>query len=262
VEALSWCRYRSSELSAINGNTTWIFGCSSPLGHALLRGLPTNSNLLCFGRKRPDVPAEFLKVDLSQPDCVDTVLRHAFVKYPPKGVVFCQRYRPRPETSELEAIQQGLTVELGPLLSIMAWLESSAEPTPLRSVVLLSSVAGNQSHPDISTSYHVLKAATLAACRSLTNRLGPRGIRINCLVLGEFLKGPQKSYPDYKLRQFSEIEKFTLGRRICNLQDIFHAVKFLLSDDAAFVTGQELTLDGGVSLLGAESLIRTGVASK
>jgi len=58
------------------------------------------------------------------------------------------------------------------------------------------------------------------------------------------------------VRQFGKLENFTLGHRICNAEDISNAIQFLLRDDAAFFTGQEFTLDGGVSLLGPESLIR------
>jgi len=183
-------------------------------------------------------------------------MRRAYAEQPPKGVVFCQRYRPAPEASEIEAIQRGVVVELSPLFSLLSLLEGSTAPSPLRSLVLLSSVAGRESHPDIPINYHILKAATLAACRCLAPRLAPLGIRLNCLVLGEFLKVPRHSYPDYKVRQFRKLEKFTLDHRICSVEDISKAIQFLLKDDAAFITGQELTLDGGVSLFGPESLIR------
>jgi NAD(P)-dependent dehydrogenase (short-subunit alcohol dehydrogenase family) len=186
-------------------------------------------------------------------------MRHAYAEQPPKGVVFCQRYRPAPEVSEIETIQRGLVVELGPLFSLLSLIEGSTAPLSLRSLVLLSSVAGKESHPDIPISYHMLKASTLAACRCLAPRLAPLGIRLNCLVLGEFLKVPRQSYPDYKLRQFRKLEKFTPGHRLCSVEDISKAIQFLLGDDAAFVNGQELTLDGGISLLGPESLIRGAV---
>jgi NAD(P)-dependent dehydrogenase (short-subunit alcohol dehydrogenase family) len=243
-------------LSISDEKTTWIFGCSSPLAQALLRNLPSNTNVMCFGRKRPDMPSAFIEIDFSQSDSVTSVLRQAYQQKVPNAVVFCQRYRPPPELSELVAIQQGVTVELGPLLNILSLVENDPKPTALRSIVLFSSVAGKQSHLDVSLNYQILKTATQSACRILANRLAPLGIRINCLTLGEFLKYPRNSYENDKIRQFSEIEKFSLDRRICNVYDISRTINFLLSDDAGFITGHDFTLDGGVSLLGAESLLR------
>jgi NAD(P)-dependent dehydrogenase (short-subunit alcohol dehydrogenase family) len=226
------------------------------LAQTLIGDLTSRTAVWCFGRTPPTSNSKFFQVDLAQPDAVASVMRRAYAEQPPKGIVFCQRYRPAPEVSEIEAIQRGLAVELGPLFSLLCLLEGSTAPTPLRSIVLLSSVAGKESHPDISINYHILKATTLAASRCLAPRLGPLGIRLNCVVLGEFLKVPRHSYPDHKVRQFGKLEKFTLEHRICSAEDISKAIRFLLSDDSAFLTGQELILDGGISLLGPESLIR------
>lgn len=243
-------------MSATESNTTWIFGCSSPLGNALTSDLLLQSTVLCFGRTPPDSSAEFQELNFSRADEVETVLRQTYAEKPPVGIVFCQRYRPPKEFSEIEATQHGLAVELSPVLTVANLLQASTSPSPLRSIVLLSSVTGTESHLDVPIYYHLLKSAALTACRVLANRFAQRSIRVNCIVLGEFLKSPRHFYPDYKLHQFSELERLTLGHRICTLKDIVKVVKFLLSDDAGFITGQELTLDGGVSLLGAESLIR------
>ena len=251
-----WFLCRSFALSAIDRNTTWIFGCSSPLAQRLIEDLTSQTEVWCFGRTPPKNNFKFFELNFAQPDAVESVLRRAYAEQPPKGVVFCQRYRPPPETSEIEAIQKGLVVELGPLLSLLSLLEGSAAPLPPRSLVLLSSVAAKESHPDIPINYHILKAATLAACRCLAPRLALHSIRLNCLVLGEFLKAPRHTYPDYKKRQFQNLERFTLEQRICSAEDISKAIQFLLGVDATFFTGQELTLDGGISLLGPESIIR------
>ena len=225
----------------------------------LIGDLTSQTNVLCFGRTPPTSNSKFFELDLSQPDAVASVMHRAYAEQPPKGVVFCQRYRPAPDITEIEAIQQGLLVELGPLFSLLRILEGSIAPSPLRSLVLLSSVAGKESHPDIPINYHILKAATISACRCLAPRLAPLGIRLNCVVMGEFAKVPRNSYPDHKLRQFSELEKFTPDRRICSIDDISKAIQFLLGEEAGFINGQELMLDGGVSLIGAESFIRRGV---
>ncbi len=243
-------------MSATESNTTWIFGCSSPLGNALTSDLLLQSTVLCFGRRPPDSSAEFQELDFSRTDMVDKVLCQTYAERPPVGIVFCQRYRPPDDLSEIEATQNGLAVELSPVLTVANLMQASSNPSPLRSIVLLSSVVATESHLDVPIYYQLLKSATLTACKVLASRFAHRAIRVNCILLGEFLKSPRHFYPEYKLQQFSELEKLTLDRRICSLKDIVKAVKFLLSDDAAFITGQELTLDGGLSLHGAESLLR------
>ena len=246
-------------MSVAKTNTTWVFGSSSPLAQTLIERLSSESTVWCFGRTPPTSNAKFIELDLSRSDIVDLVVRSAFAEQPPQGVVFCQRYRPATDDSEIEIIKQGIVVELGPLFCLLRILEGITGPSPLRSIVVLSSVAGKESHPDIPISYHILKAATLAACRSLTPSLAPQNIRINCIVLGEFLKAPRHLYPDYKQRQFLEIEKFSLDKRICSVENISRTINFLLGEDASFITGQELILDGGISLIGTESLIRAGL---
>jgi len=243
-------------LSVSDPLTTWVFGSSSPLASSLLRDLTVRSSVVCFGRKPPEASVDFVELDFAQPDLVGSSLLLNFRQRRPDGVVFCQRYRPDSGVTDLDAIKVGLVTELGPLFRLIELMEGSTAVHRPLSIVLFSSVAGHQSHPDIPVYYHVLKAATLAACRALSSRLAPRGIRINCLILGEFLKNPKNRYPRSKLKHFSGIEKYSLSGRLCTLGDISRAVQFLLSNDAGFITGQELTIDGGLSLIGAESLIR------
>jgi 3-oxoacyl-[acyl-carrier protein] reductase len=48
-------------------------------------------------------------------------------------------------------------------------------------------------------------------------------------------------------KQLDQIVRRTPLGRLCELSDIVHLVRFLLSEDAAFITGQVLTVDGGLT---------------
>ena len=93
--------------------------------------------------------------------------------------------------------------------------------------------------------YVTSKSALVGMTRSLARELGERMIRVNCLLpgltAGEATKDiPQTRWDDYAAR--------TILKRTQQADDLDGAVAFLLSDDAKFITGQTLAVDGGFSL--------------
>ena len=95
--------------------------------------------------------------------------------------------------------------------------------------------------------YNVSKAAVHALARSAAIDLGPHGIRVNAVAPGVVdtpiaalvVHNPQLA-PAY-------LRTIPLGR-FGQPQDIADAVLFLASDDAAYITGQMLVIDGGQTL--------------
>nr|WP_232544054.1 SDR family oxidoreductase [Streptomyces buecherae] len=93
--------------------------------------------------------------------------------------------------------------------------------------------------------YGVSKAGQLGFVRSAALELAPHGITVNAVLPGNVrTDGLAGLGPDY-LRRMTD--STPLGR-LGETADIAHAVLFLASDEAAFVTGQTLTVDGGQSL--------------
>jgi len=93
--------------------------------------------------------------------------------------------------------------------------------------------------------YVTSKSALVGMTRSLARELGERNIRVNCLLpgltMGEATKDiPQTRWNDYASR--------TILKRTQQPDDLDGVVAFLLSDDAKFITGQTLAVDGGFSL--------------
>ena len=113
------------------------------------------------------------------------------------------------------------------------------------SVILLSSVAAHASVGTIAA-YAATKGAMDTLVKHFAAALGPRGIRVNAVAPGvvetdmsNFTKTAQGR--DYTLKMQS------LGR-LAQPDDIAGAIAFLASDDARWVTGETLRVDGGSKL--------------
>lgn len=104
------------------------------------------------------------------------------------------------------------------------------------------------------TAYDMSKAAVLALARSLATEYGPRGIRVNAVCPGNTLTDFHIDNLARKGITVEQIREMTRGYgllgRIAEPREIASAIRFLASDDASFVTGQALAVDGGFSVTG------------
>ncbi len=98
--------------------------------------------------------------------------------------------------------------------------------------------------------YAATKAALDALARTMAVELGPQGIRINNVSPG-IIATPMASGVLETESVRRPLEQHTPLRRIGQSEEVADAVAWLLSDDARFVTGQCLLVDGGYTLGGA-----------
>ena len=96
--------------------------------------------------------------------------------------------------------------------------------------------------------YTTSKHAVLGLTRALASELGPEGITVNCVQPGAIATGMTKAmFEDRPDSQQYYVDRSVLGR-IGQPEDIADVMAFLASDDARFVTGQGILVDGGVML--------------
>ena len=93
--------------------------------------------------------------------------------------------------------------------------------------------------------YSCTKAALIALTRSLALELAPSGIRVNCVAPGVIRTDMVEALGQDTMDLLQE--QTPLGR-LGTPADIAHAVAFLASDRASFITGQVLTADGGFTV--------------
>lgn len=111
-------------------------------------------------------------------------------------------------------------------------------------VVNMSSVAGQRA-PKAAAAYAASKWAIRGLTKAAAIEFGPLGVRVNSVHPGLIDTPMTEAIPAE--RKAARVEATPLGR-IGAASDVAGAVLYLLSDDAAFVTGAEITVDGGVSL--------------
>jgi NAD(P)-dependent dehydrogenase (short-subunit alcohol dehydrogenase family) len=86
--------------------------------------------------------------------------------------------------------------------------------------------------------YSAIKGGLISFTRYLASYYGPSGIRINCVSPGGIFDNQQPSF-------VARYEAKVPLRRMGNPDDIAPAVSFLISDEAKYITGQNLIVDGG-----------------
>jgi NAD(P)-dependent dehydrogenase (short-subunit alcohol dehydrogenase family) len=102
--------------------------------------------------------------------------------------------------------------------------------------------------PQQSTVYTVTKGAVVALTSTLAVDHGPQGIRANCIILGPVFTPNINRNLTPERRQMRAAA--SLMKREGTGWDTGQLVRFLLSDQAKFLTGQSICLDGGASLVG------------
>ena len=199
------------------------------------------------------VRASGLKVDVTQTKALRSAVKKARAELGPiGGLVHAAGIAGAVPVTMVDDDQwdEVLDVNLRAAAMLTRELHASLlEANPGSAIVYVSSIeafVGNAFLP----AYGASKAGLLGLTRSACTLLGPEGVRVNAICPGTVdtpLLAPLLDMPGAKE---SLLARTPLGR-LAQPEDIASVVRFLLSDEAAYITGASLTVDGGMTALGS-----------
>ena len=111
-------------------------------------------------------------------------------------------------------------------------------------IVNITSVAGLAGNPG-QTNYSASKAGLIGFTKSLAKEIGGRNITVNAVAPGFVPTDLTSSLPKNLL---DDAVKMTPLGRLGTIEDVAYAVAFLASDEAAYITGHILSVDGGLAM--------------
>jgi NAD(P)-dependent dehydrogenase (short-subunit alcohol dehydrogenase family) len=238
-----------------------VVGGTRGIGRALVKHLiiePSNRVSVLGRTSAADLESPRLTqyaVDVTSQEMLLSSLNQAVAHYGKLScVIFLQRHRSVKDEHDIE-----LTVSLRATKDAIDHLVSQhsfATSGESNSIVLVSSVADRYVAPEQSLGYHLSKAGVTQLARYYAVMLGPRGIRVNSVSPCVVAKPEAKVFWEENEWLVDRYSKLIPLGRMAKPQDIVNAISFLASEQASYITGQNIVVDGGLTLRSHESLIR------
>ena len=190
----------------------------------------------------------FIKVDLSNDYSIHRAFNNKiFKKNKIKNLIFCQRFRG-------ENIKGHFNVSLFPVASLIDKFQKKLSQNA--SVVVINSNSNKYITDDQPLGYQASKAALINLVKYYAIKFGHRKIRFNSIVPATTVK-PSSANFYKKSKKYKIITKKIIPlQRLGSTKDIINLIEFLCSDKSSYITGQSIYLDGGLSLIGQETVAR------
>ena len=240
--------------------TVFLTGATAGIGEALAIRLSQQYNIILSGRniqKLEDLKSKcstanqvyLLPLDLSDLDSLEGNISSFLSENELKveKFVHCAGFM---KMVPLKLVSQDLMLEtfttnvFSANTIIKLLTNKKANNSSLNSVVLISSNISNRGAKAMST-YGSSKAALDGLMQSLAVELAPK-VRINSVLPGAVMTEMTKTIFENEEVSRRMSAQYPLGIGLPN--DIAEAVSFLLSDQARWITGEQLTVDGGRSI--------------
>lgn len=187
-------------------------------------------------REREERPLELITCDLRDDDDVEALIERVR-PLALRGIVHNAGtlHLEEPGTFSLSAWRE--TLEVNVIAPVRITLSLAQDMGDGAAVVNIASTDGNRGSYD-SAAYGASKAALVNATASLSNLLAPNGVRVNAV-------SPGWIDTEMGTKERDAAEWVTPQGRIGAPHEVAAAVSWLLSEEASFVTGANLVVDGG-----------------
>lgn len=236
---------------SFSGQIVVVTGGSGAIGSAICRRFAAaGAKVLAAGRSRSSFDAalggcsgiEFLEIDVANEDSISRAF--ASLGSGLDVLVNCAGGSARLESTVLrnqclDVVDRMLALNLRG--SLLCSREACRIMKGNGCIINVSSVIGLRGKAGF-TEYAAAKAGVSGYTRALALEMGPLGIRVNCVSPGYI---PREGLG---ARQLEYVRRTNCLNTVACADDVAGAVVFLASDEARFITGQDLCVDGGRSL--------------
>jgi NAD(P)-dependent dehydrogenase (short-subunit alcohol dehydrogenase family) len=235
----------------------WLVGGSGKLGLAISEVLQPSYNIVNISRRQGKCDAENyfnFALDLANESLVSARVQTLKEFYFPRAIVFCQRYRLDPNTSEIDRAAAMNTEIFSPQRMIEETCGVSSRG--ILSVVMISSINGYLIDSGLPFWYHWLKSSQIQLMKYYSQQKQFFRFNINCVTPGTFLKFSLDVYPAQHRLFLDALQETNSQKSVCTARDIAYIVEYLISDKATCINGQIITPGGGLTNKMQEELIK------
>ena len=239
----------SQSASAATPRTVLVTGGNRGIGRAVAERLRADGHRVAVTHRGSDVPEGLFGVrcDVTDPDSVDAAFAAVEAELGPVEVVVSNAGI-TDDTLLMRMKDEQFTRVLDANLSGAFRVAKRASRGMLRAkfgrIVFIGSVVG-QSGTAGQVNYASSKAGLIGMARSLTRELGSRNITANVVAPG-FIDTDMTAGLDEKTQALA-IDAIPLGRK-GSAEDVAGAVSFLAGDDAGYISGAVIPVDGGMGM--------------
>ncbi|MBW4026579.1 MAG: glucose 1-dehydrogenase [Acidobacteria bacterium] len=250
-------------MGKLDGRVAIVTGSSSGIGQAIAERLATEGAKIVIDYVGPSQGAEVtlkavtdagseglvIEADISKVPETQALVEQAWQHFGSADILINNAGMERKsafwQTSEQD-YDQVLAVNLkGPFFLTQAFVQRLRSAKKPGRVVNISSVHEDMAFPGFAT-YCASKGGLRMLMRDLAVELGPEGITVNNVAPGAIATPINKGLLADRPKLDALLQKIPLGR-LGTAQDVAALVAFLTSDEAAYINGATLTIDGGLS---------------
>ena len=243
------------------GKNVLISGGGSGIGHAIcLRLAAEGANIILIDKdlkggqsveqelKLQDTKVLFVQADITSEADVEKVHKEATLFFGTidvlvnnAGAAFAENYA----MTTLENWNQDIALNLPGHYMLTRLFLPDMEAQGKGAITNISSVNGAQSFGN--PAYSAAKAGVISFTQTLAIEYGPKGIRANVVLPGTIQTPVWQTRKDSRPEVFELVKGWYPVGRVGRPEDIAAAVAFLSADEASFINGASLNVDGGLT---------------
>ena len=235
-------------MTSLDGKTAFVAGGTAGIGLAVARAFVDAGARVAIGGRRPDGAeiasasgCEFAPLDMADDESVRAALASVTDRLGPLDALVLNAGVAQPP-GPMAALPADAARDVVATNLLGTFWGLKHGPDHMRdggSIVVTSSISAVMGTP-FEGLYGATKAGASALARSAAIDLGPRGIRVNAVQ-------PGPTWTDMNPMPERLLELMAPAGRKGRVEDLSGLYVFLASDESAYLTGQAITVDGGVT---------------